>query len=553
MKGSKQWQLWGVSILTALMGCINLISAVSPNTHRIRWIRELVPFEFRASSHVFSALAGFFLLALAANLLRRKRIAWAITMVLLSISVVTHLLKGLDVEESSLAALLLVQLWLMRKTFTARSDRPSIAQGVRVLIGALVFTLAYGTLGFYLLDQYYSTNFDLGSAVTQTLAMFFTSDNAGLTPTRRFGEFFANSIYVIGTVTLGYGLLMLLRPVLQRQGATETEREQAERIVVQHGRSSLARYALLVDKAYYFSPTGQSVVAYVAKGRGAIALGDPIGPAEEFIETLSGFCQFCDQNDWQPAFYQTSGEYLSLYQSAGFRVLKIGEEATVDLKTFTLKGKASQNFRTAINKFTKLSYEVEFQKPPIATELIQELHEVSNEWLHKMQGSEKRFSLGWFDEAYLKTCEIIVVRSPERQVVAFANVVPGYQLNEVTIDLMRHRQEIVPGTMDFLFVSMLQHFKEAGLDGFTLGLSALSGVGQEPKPPRIEKGLNYLYEHLNQFYNFKSLHRFKEKFNPRWEPRYLIYPSLTAIPDVVIALIRADSGDRLLDYFRPGS
>jgi phosphatidylglycerol lysyltransferase len=535
------------------MGCINLISAVSPNTHRIRWLRELVPFEFRASSHVFSALAGFFLLALAANLLRRKRIAWALTMVLLSISIVTHLLKGLDFEESSLAALLLIQLWLMRKTFTARSDRPSIAQGVRVLIGALAFTLAYGTLGFYLLDRYYSTNFDLGSAVTQTLSMFFTSDNAGLTPTRRFGEFFANSIYVIGTVTLGYALLMLLRPVLQRQGATEAEREQAERIVVQHGRSSLARYALLVDKVYYFSPSGQSVVAYVAKGRGAIALGDPIGPAADFIETLSGFRQFCDQNDWQPAFYQTSGEHLSLYQSAGFRVLKIGEEATVDLTTFTLKGKASQNFRTAINKFTKLNYEVEFQKPPVAPSLIQELYEVSNEWLHKMQGSEKRFSLGWFDEAYLKTCEIIVVRSPEGQVVAFANVVPGYQLNEVTIDLMRHRQEIVPGTMDFLFVSMLQHFKEEGYDGFTLGLSALSGVGQDPEPPRIEKGLNYLYEHLNQFYNFKSLHRFKEKFNPRWEPRYLVYPSLTALPDVVIALIRADSGDRLLDYFRPGS
>ena len=44
-----------------------------------------------------------------------------------------------------------------------------------------------------------------------------------------------------------------------------------------------------------------------------------------------------------------------------------------------------------------------------------------------------------------------------------------------------------------------------------------------------------------------------EKFNPRWESRYFIYPGTVALPEVVIALIRADSGDRLLDYFKPGA
>ncbi|HEY9606509.1 MAG TPA: phosphatidylglycerol lysyltransferase domain-containing protein, partial [Allocoleopsis sp.] len=70
---------------------------------------------------------------------------------------------------------------------------------------------------------------------------------------------------------------------------------------------------------------------------------------------------------------------------------------------------------------------------------------------------------------------------------------------------------------------------------------------------RLEKALHYLYEHLNQFYNFKGLQAYKEKFHPRWEPRYLIYPRRAALLDVIVALIRADSGDRLLDYFKPGS
>jgi hypothetical protein len=43
-----------------------------------------------------------------------------------------------------------------------------------VLIGALLFTLVYGTAGFYLLDRHYQVNFNFWGAIAQTLAMFLT-------------------------------------------------------------------------------------------------------------------------------------------------------------------------------------------------------------------------------------------------------------------------------------------------------------------------------------------------------------------------------------------
>lgn len=547
--------LWIAVFLIASMGVINLFSAVTPSLPgRVEWLRELFPVEIRRSGHLFAALSGFFLLTLATSLLRRKRLAWILTVALLAVSMISHLIKGLDYEESLLAGALLLLLITMRKIFTAQSDHPSIAQGVRVLVGSLLFTLAYGTAGFFLLDRAYNTQFDLPGAMVQTLAMFFTEDNAGLEPRSRFGQFFADSIYLVGGVTLSYSLLMLLRPVLLRgEPATAAQRQHAQAIVEQYGCSSLARFTLLSDKAYYFSPSGKSTIAYVPKGRSALALGDPIGPLEDRQEAIFGFQQFCERNDWHPAFYQTLPNDLALYESLGFRVLKIGEEAIVDLKAFTLKGKAGQNFRTSINKFTKLGHQVEFYRPPVGSDLLHELREVSDEWLHMMQGSEKKFSLGWFDESYLRECDIAAVRTSQGKLSAFANIVTEYRLNEITIDLMRHRADMENGTMDFLFVSMFQYFQEQGYDGFNLGLSALSGVGGADQAPRLEKGMHYLYEHLNQFYNFKGLHTYKEKFHPRWEPRYLIYPSLPSLPDVVVGLVRADSGDRLLDYFKPGS
>ncbi len=545
--------LWSAAILTALVGVVNLVSSVTPNLYgRGHWLKQFLPFDIRASGHIFAALTGFVLLTLATNLLRRKRVAWLLTVSLLTISIFSHLLKGLDYEESLLSGVLLVQLLLMRHVFTARSDRPSIAAGVRALIGALLFTLAYGTVGFYLLDGKFSENFNWGDAVAQTMAMFFTADNAGLRPKNRFGEFFANSIYIIAASTLTYALLMLLKPVFIRNPASTYERQRAREIVEHYGRSSLAAFTLLSDKSYFFSPSGRSVIAYVPKGRGAIALGDPIGPIEDRKEVIFSFQQFCQRNDWYPAFYQTLPDDIDLYRTLGFKVIKIGVEGIVDLKTFTLQGKAGKNLRTPLNRMTKMGYEVKFYQPPIADDLLRRLKPVSDEWLQMVQGSEKQFSLGWFDEAYLRESEMAVVHSPQGEIVAFANLLPEYQLNEITNDMMRYRRAIENGMMDFLFISMFQHCKERGYDGFNIGLSVLAGVGDTEESRRLEKVLRYLHQHLSRFYNFQGLHAYKEKFHPRWEPRYMVYPSLTALPDVVVALIRADSGDRLLDYFRPG-
>jgi phosphatidylglycerol lysyltransferase len=546
--------LWSASALTALVGVVNLLSAVTPSLpERNHWLKQFLPFEISQGGHIFAALTGFILLTLATNLLRRKKAAWLLTIGLLIISIVSHLLKGWDYEEGILCGILLIQLVFMRHIFTAKSDRPSIARGVRILIGAVLFTLAYGTIGFYLLDNKFSHNFSLPTAILQTLAMFFTEDNWGLEPKTRFAIFFANSIYIIAASTISFAVLMLLQPVFLPDPATLEEAQKAQAIVEEYGHSSLAVFTLLSDKNYYFSPSGQSMIAYVPKGRGAIALGDPIGPIADRQETIIGFQQFCLRNDWYPAFYQTLPDDLELYKSLGFQAIKIGEEAIINLKTFTLQGKAGKNFRPSINRLTKLGYRIQFYQPPITNDLLHQLKPVSDEWLKMVQGSEKQFSLGWFDETYLRHYQIAVVYNCEGKIVAFANIVPGFQLNEVTIDLMRHRPSIENGTMDFLFVSMLQYFKEQGCEGFNFGLSALAGVGKTRESQRLERVLRYLYQHLNRFYNFKGLHAYKDKFRPQWESRYLVYPSFTALPDVVVALIRADSGDRFLDYFKPGS
>jgi phosphatidylglycerol lysyltransferase len=537
---------WGVrfaAILVAVMGAVNVLSAVTPSlADRLAVLRQYSPLEVRHGGHLTAALAGFALLMLASSLGRRKRMAWALTLIALGISAISHLVKGLDYEEAFLAGALIVMLWSMRARFHARSDAPSVQQGLRVLAGAILFTLAYGVSGFFLLDRHYSVNFGFWEAFRQTVVMFTQFYDPGLVPLSRFGRFFAGSIYIVGAVTFSYAGLMLLRPIFVREPATKEERLRVQKIVEQYGHSSLARFILFDDKHYFFTPGG-SVIGYALIGRTAVTLGDPVGPSDDLFPTIQAFENLCQHNDWQAVFYQTLPETLEQYKSAGFDALCIGNEGIVGLETFILKGKEGKHLRPAINKLTNGGYKFIVHEPPISDSLLEELRSISNEWLTMMHGSEKRFSLGWFDDDYIRHSPIAAVYTPEGWISAFANIVTEYQRSEITVDLMRRRHEMENGTMEFLFVSMFQWAKEGGYNSFNLGLSALSGVGEKPGDPAIERAVHFIYEHVNKFYNFKGLHAFKEKFQPEWSPRYLIYPGAASLAPAVAAIIRADAGD----------
>lgn len=538
-----EWVIGTIAILTALMGVVNILSAMFPAMlDRLKILRQYLPLEVRSGSHLAATLAGFALLLLAANLWRRKQVAWLLTLVVLLVSVVSHLLKGLDYEEAALAFTLGTVLFFMRPYFHARSDPPSLRRGLGVLAASVVFTLAYGILGFYLLDRHFSIRFDLPQAIRQTIIMFTQFTDPGLQPITGFGRYFVNSIYMVAVITISYSLLNLVRPVLVRQPATAAERARAKTIVESFGCSSLARYTLFEDKSYYFSPGG-TMLAFVVKGRIALVLGDPIGPPEDVITALESFKDYCAHNDWQASYYQVHPNFLQFYKSAGYSALCIGQEAVVNLSSFTLEGKSGKEFRTVINRFNRMGYQTAVYQPPLGKELLNELRSISDEWLTMQHGAEMRFASGWFDDDYVRNSVVMAVLAADGRIRAFANLVPEYQRNEMAIDLMRRRRESENGTMDYLFGGIFQWAKGQGLATFNLGLSALSGIGEHSDDPIIERALRYIYENVDRFYNFKGLHAFKEKYNPEWQPRYLIYPNPASLPLVARALVQATSGD----------
>jgi phosphatidylglycerol lysyltransferase len=548
---AQRWSVRTVSVLVGLMGLLDALAALRPTYHsRLVLLSDLVPFHAREGARLAAILAGFALLVLASNLWRRKRLAWTLSLLMLLVSVFSHLLHGLDYETASVALALAVWLWKLRPQFHARSDPPSMRRGLEVLAVALVFTVCYGTLGFYFLDRRAHQPVEVAAALRQTLVMITQFYDPGQAPHTWFGRLFCDSLYGIMAGAAVFAIWNLFKPVFARRAVSPADVERAWQIVQLHGHSSMARFTLFDDKLHWFSPGG-SLVAYAVAGHVAVVLGDPIGPASDFDACLAGFQEFCATNDWDITFYQVLDEHLAQYRAAGFKTLAIGEEAIIDLKAFTLQGSTYKSLRGVMNKLTKLGFHAEVLEPPLSDAVVTELRQISNEWLGMMHGTEKKFSLGAFDDDYIRNAPVCVVRTPQGVISAFVNLVPEYQKNELTADLMRRRTVIENGTMDFMFGTLFSWAKEKGYESYNLGLSPLAGVGDAPQDPVAERALHYIYEHVNQFYNFKGLHQFKEKFHPSWSQRYLVFPSAGLMPAISMALMRVHSGDEfILDFAR---
>src|SRR5262249_31954341 len=130
---------------------------------------------------------------------------------------------------------------------------------------------------------------------------------------------------------------------------------------------------------------------------------------------------------------------------------------------------------------------------------------------------------GFFDEKYLSRLPVALMEW-QGKVAAFANLWPGPDRRELSIDLMRYRHDAPPEAMAGLLVHLMTWGKEQGYKRFSLGMAPLSGFERSPVAPLWNRLGSFVYRHGGTFYNFQGLRAYKEKFHPQWDPRYLVYP-----------------------------
>ena len=496
-----------VGTLVFLAGVLLLVSGALPALDaRVATLRRFVPLPILEASHLIGSLSGVGLLVLARALFHRVREAYRLAMLGLIAGMMASLLKGLDYEESAILALILAVLWLGRRAFHRRASliQDRFTPGWIVTIAGVLATIAW--LGFFAYRH-----------VEYTQDLWWTFASTADAP-RMLRATLVTAVAAATWLTLN--LLQPAQPEPRLPSAADLAIAQP---IADISDAALSNAVLAGDKRLLFNATKDAFIMYQIARRSWIALGDPVGRRDSFEELAWQFREHADRHDGRVVFYGARPEYLPLYIGLGLGAVKLGEEGRVPLRDFSLEGGGRAPLRQAHRRAVRDGATFEVLPPDRTATLLPSLRRISDAWLQEKATSEKGFSVGAFHEAYIRQFPLAIVRC-DGEPVAFANLWPTKSRAELSIDLMRFGPDAPRSSMDFMFAELMSWGRAQGYGWFNLGMAPLAGLERHALAPSWHRVGNFVFRHGEHFYNFEGLRRYKAKFDPVWEPRYLVSP-----------------------------
>jgi len=488
-----------------LGGSVLLLSGSTPAIPtRLHMLHAIVPLPFIEASHLAASLVGTGLLLLAPGLYRRLDGAFVAARTLLLAGAIFSLAKGIDYEE---AAVCLAIAGLLQWTgpafyrttaFVSRAFSPAWMACVAAVGG---LSLAVGLLSYKHVAYENSLWWDFalhGDASRYLRASLGT-----------------------GVLLAGVAFARLFAPAAPGRSAADLPPELTAAIGSADRTDAMLAYT--GDKRFLFSPAGDAFLMYQIRGSSWIVMADPVGPREAWAGLLWTLRSMADAGQGRLMLYQISSDMLELAIELGLQIVKYGEEAIVDIPSFSLEGPRMRSIRQAVRRAEREGARFELIPAEQVPAILPELAAVSDAWLEAKNQREKGFSLGRFDPQYLIRFDCATVKV-EGRIVAFANMWRTANRREVSVDLMRHAVDSPPGVMDYLFANLMLWGKDHGYERFSLGLAPLSGIEAHRLSPLWAKAASAIFKRGERFYGFRGLRAYKEKFAPGWEPRYIAAP-----------------------------
>jgi lysyl-tRNA synthetase class 2 len=532
-----------LAFAVTVTGVVNIVSALTPQlSARIEVVGDAFTPEVAHFARGATALLGIGLLLLGRGIARHRRLAYRAALTLLVVSALTHLAKGLDVEEAVVALAVAVLLFRSSFLFTAPTPPARWRAVARVAVTVVPVAFAYGMAGFAVRHDRVTPEFTILGAAHETAARL-----VGLTGPLQvsggFGRWFPASITVLGFVAAIVLAIAVLAPVTERTIAPAIERERIRRLANRADGDTLDPFALRHDKRYMFSTDGRAAVAYRCVNGSGLASGDPLGDPASFADVLGRFLERCTQGGWRPAVIGARGDRLELYESLGLRARYLGDEAIVDVDQFTLDGRRMRPVRQAFNRTKNFGLTADLHREgDLDPVLRRALIGISER--HLAGAPERGFSMAL--DGLLSGRDgdglIAVCRDAEGTPIAFQRYVPCKAGTGLSLDTMR-RDAVGPnGVNERLIVEAVLWAREHRIREVSLNFAAFKGlIEEDAELGPLDAAQAWLIKRLNPYFQIQSLLTFNAKFNPRWVPRYLVYRSIRDLPPVAVAALSAES------------
>lgn len=523
------------SSVVGLTAVAALLGGLTPNV-----LGELL--EISASPRPASLLAGRavlvqagLVLLLTARLLGRgSRGAWTLATVGSAGVVLAEVLRERLGPAGVLAGISLMLLVATRSAYRLRFSSGRRAKRLYIPAAALVGFAAFAVTAYAELDALTGATSSRTGQVLRTL-VFATG---GIDNEQR-----AVKAYVVGLRVGAALVLVALVWALRRDRSSLATGSTAARLLAErHGRASTAPLLALPDNARLPLCDGQALAGLAVRNGVALSLGLPVAPEGLEQTALVELVQHCEAAGWTPALLALDERQRDVAAAQGFDAQKIGEEAFLDVSDFSTAGKRRSNVRHSVTRARKDGVVVlRYDQSCRTARRDSQLAAISAAWLTDKGGPELGFTLGRFDLDRLDEQEVYValvaLDAPQERVVGFVTWLPYADGSSAVLDLMRRGDQCPPGVMETLVVDSLADFAARGRTVASLGGVPLAATTE--RTDRTSQLMGWLYEHGDAVYAAKGLFRFKDKFDPRWEPMFLAYPRAADVPRIGLAALRA--------------
>jgi lysylphosphatidylglycerol synthetase-like protein (DUF2156 family) len=524
----------------AIAGLMNLMSAITPPImSRLDLLRDLLPMGIEQTASALVAASGIALLLLSRGVRRGQRHAWVLAVIVTAVSAVLHIAKGLDIEEAVVALVVLGYLLANRRAFSASADRPSLARALSTLaFGGITALLAGTVTALWIPNQ---SHMSVARAFLATAERLVGLHDIAITGRR--DRFLSPTLGAVGLALAVFAGWLVFRPVVRRRLTSKDEWQHARDLVARHGGDTLSYFALRDDKQHWF--WRDTMVAYAVHNGVCLVSPDPVGPARERRGAWHAFRHFADQHGWPVAVMGAGEEWRPVYHETGMRDLYIGDEAIVDVRTFSLDGGRKKGLRQAVNRIEKYGYRIEFRDPSrLEPELEMKLRALMTE--SRRGEVERGFSMT-LGRVFCKDDRgllLAVCFGPDGEPAAFCQYVPSTDIAGYSLDLMRRseRGDHWNGVTDYVVVRTIEYLREQGLHALGLNFAVMRSVlareGGDGLGHRLERRmLGWLSDSMQ----IESLWKYNAKFDPDWRPRYAVYDTAENFLTSAVAVAKAES------------
>lgn len=338
--------------------------------------------------------------------------------------------------------------------------------------------------------------------------------------------------------------------------------EDVKRMLHTHGGGTLSWMTTWEGNSY--ARATDSIVAYQRRAGVALALADPIGPEASRAASVQEFIHDAERAGLIPCFF-SADEATRAAVPASWRSLVVADDTIVDLPGLEFTGKRWNSVRSSLNRAGR--EEMTFRMTHLKDEswgVQQQLRAISEMWVGDKGLPEMGFTLGTLVEAEDPEVRLALALAPNGDVDGFLSWLPVYggrprgggegrgseegAVRGWTLDLMRRREGGFGPVMEFLIGSSARLFSDEGAEIMSLSGAPLAH-DYPPDAGMIAALSDKLADALEPVYGFRSLHRFKEKFHPRYETLYLLYRDESDLTRIGGALTRAFLPDATLRQF----